>query len=149
LGWLFRLARSLPIPAPDRPVVRATIFLAFQIEARNVAKDLQPGRRIPSDLDLRFDRSERVDRLVEEVAHHAVLRLGAGGADIANGQVVVHAHVALDEASHLPVVRRAIVVFEDQDVAATGGASIAFAPTLVVRVSQGRTDRFAQRRRIA
>jgi hypothetical protein len=45
--------------------MRTTVFLAFDIEARNGAKDLQPVRRIAANLDLRLDGAKRVEGLVE------------------------------------------------------------------------------------
>jgi hypothetical protein len=53
--------------------------------------------------------------------------------------------VALDEAGHLPVLGRTVVALEDEDVAAAGGAAVAFASTLVVGVSQRRANARAQR----
>jgi hypothetical protein len=127
--------------------MRAAVVLALQIKARNAAEDLEPGRRVAADLDLRFDRSERVERLVQQVAHDAGLWLIARGAHVADRQVVVDAHVALDKAGDLPVVRLAIVALEDEDVATAGGASVALAPARVVgvgeRAADGVTQRFA------
>src|SRR6266498_57110 len=110
------------VPAPDGPVVRAAVFLAFEVEARDGAEDVEPGAGVSSDFDLSLDRSERVEGLIKEVAHHTGLRLIAGGADVADAEVVVHAHVALDEAGDLPFMSLSIVAFEDQDVASAGGS---------------------------
>ena len=129
----------LAIPAPDGPVVRATILLALEVEARDAAEDIEPGGGVASNLDLRLDGPERVECLVEQVAHDAGLRLVAGGADVANRQVVVDAHVALDETGHLPVMRGAIEALEDEDVTAAGGAAIALAAALVIGMRQRRS----------
>jgi hypothetical protein len=45
--------------------MRSSILLTFQVKARNPPKDFQPYRGVASNLDLRLDRSERVERLVE------------------------------------------------------------------------------------
>ena len=74
---LLVLTRTLAVPAPDRPVVRATVLFALQIEARNVAKDVEPGCRVAADLDLRLVRTKRVEGLIEQIADHARLRLVA------------------------------------------------------------------------
>jgi hypothetical protein len=55
--------------------MRTTVLLAFEVEARNRLEDLEPGSGITADLDLRFDRSKRDERLVEQVAHDAGLWL--------------------------------------------------------------------------
>ena len=57
--------------------------------------------------------------------------------------------MAFDKTCHIPVLGSAIVALEDEDVATGGRAAVAFAASLVVRVSQGRTDGFAQARSIA
>jgi hypothetical protein len=144
-----RLFGALAIPAPDRPVVRPAIFFAFEVEAGNVAEDVHPDAGVTSNLDLRFDGPKRIDRLVEQIAHDAVLWLVAGGADVADRQVVVHAHVALDKTSDLPVVGGAIVALQNEEVAAAGGALIAFPSPLMVGVSQSGADRVAEPRCIA
>src|SRR5579859_4153019 len=136
----------LPIPAPDGPVVRATILLAFQIEAGDRLKDLQPVAGIPTDLDLGARGPKGVEGLVEQVAHHASLWLGAGRADTADREVVVDPHVAFDEASQSPGLGRPVVAFQDENVPTRRGAPIALAAALVVGVSQGAADRFPQRR---
>jgi hypothetical protein len=110
------------------------------MKAWNAAEDLEPGGRVAADLDLRLHWSVRVEGLVEQIAHHAGLRNVASRANVVDRQVVVHAQVALDEASHLPVVVGAVEAFEDEDVAAAGGTSIAFAVALVVGMSEGRPD---------
>jgi hypothetical protein len=135
----------LAIPAPDGPVVRAAVLLALEVEARDGLKDLQPVAGITTNLDLRARWAKRVEGLVEQIAHHARLWLIASRTNVADRQVVVHAHMALDEASQLPVLGRSIVVFEDEDVAACRGPTIALAAALVVRVGQRTADRFAQR----
>jgi hypothetical protein len=124
--------------------VRASVFLAFEIEAWNAAKNLEPLRGIATDLDLRFDGPKGVEGLVQEVAHHARLGLVAGRADVVDGEVIVHAHVGLDETRHLPVVASAIEALEQQDVAPAGGAAVALALALLIRMRKGRTDSGAQ-----
>jgi hypothetical protein len=61
------------------------VLLAFEIEARDVAEDLEPGRRVASNLDLRLAGPKRIEGLVEQIAHHARLRLVTCRADIVNG----------------------------------------------------------------
>jgi hypothetical protein len=137
---------TLSIPTPDRPIVWATIFLAFEIEARNRLKDLQPRGGVAPDLDLRFNWSKRVECLIEQIAHDAGLWLIARRANVTDRQVVVHAHVAFDEPGDVPMLGCAVVALEDEDVAARRGAGIALTPPLVVGVGEGRTDRVTQRR---
>jgi hypothetical protein len=129
--------------------MRAAIFLAFEIEAGDVAEDVQPDRRVAPNLDLRFDRAKRVERLVEQIAHDTSLRFVAGRPDIANRQVVVHAHVALDKTSHLPVLGGAVVAFEDEDVAPAGSPGVTLAPTLVIRMREGRANSIPKRDGVA
>jgi len=129
--------------------VRSAIFLAFEVETGNRAKDFQPGGRVAANLDLRLDGSERVESLIEQIAHDAGLRLVAGGADVADGEVVVDAHVALDEARHLPLVGGAVVTLENEDVAATCGATVRGATTLVIGVRERGADARAERGGIA
>jgi hypothetical protein len=149
LGRTLSLTRVLPIPAPDRPVVWATVLLALDVETRDVAENLEPGSRVAANLDLRFDGPKRVDGLVEQIAHDAVLGLITRGAQVANGQVVVNAHVAFDKTSHLPLVRDAVVALEDEQIASTGGAAIALASTDMVGVGQRRPDRIPDGARVA
>jgi len=112
------------------------VLLTFEMKAGDAAKNVQPGGRVAADLDLRFNWSERVEGLIEEVAYDAGLRGVAGGPDIVDGEVVVDAHVALDEASHLPVVVAAIVPFENEDVAAAGGTAVALAARVLIGVGE-------------
>jgi hypothetical protein len=128
--------------------VRPAIFLAFEIEAWHAAEDVEPGRGIAADFDLSFLWAERVEGLIEQIAHHAGLWFLAGGADIADRQVVVDAHVALHEASHLPRMPGAIVAFEDEDVAAACRADVAFAFALTIGMGEGGTDGVSERRSI-
>jgi hypothetical protein len=114
------------------------------MKAWNAAKDILPGGRVAADLDLRLHGSERIEGLVQQIAHHACLRHVASRADVVDRQVVVHAQVALDEASHLPVVVGAVEAFQDEDVAAAGGTPIAFAVALVVGMSEGGPNGVAQ-----
>jgi hypothetical protein len=144
LRRLGRFARVLTIPAPDRPVVRAAVLLALQIEAGDGAEDVEPGACVATDFDLGFDRAERVERLIEEIAHHAGLRFVAGGADVADAEVVVDAHVALDKSGDLPIMGWPIVTFEHEDVAAAGGAGVALATPLVIGVRERGADRIAE-----
>jgi hypothetical protein len=126
--------------------VRSAVLLAFEIEARNAAKDLQPQCRVAADLNLRLDWSERVEGLVEQVAHHAGLGCLTCGADVMDRQVVVHAHVALDEASHLPRLIWTIEMLQQEDVTAAGGPAVAFAMALIVWVREGGADGVTKRR---
>ena len=141
---MLSLFGTLPIPAPDRPVVRATVLLAFEVETGDRLEDLEPGAGVAADLDLRLDWSKRVERLVEQVAHDAGLWLVPGRTDVTNGQIIVHAHVALDKTRDVPMLGSAIVALKDEDVATCGAAAVAFAAALVVRVGQGRADGIAQ-----
>jgi hypothetical protein len=129
--------------------MRAAVFLAFEVEARDIAKDVQPDRRIATNLDLRLDRTKRVERLIEQVAHHAGRWLIAGRADIAYRQVVVDAHVALDKTSHLPVLGSAVIAFEDEDVAAAGSATVALAAALAAWMGEGRANSIPKRSGVA
>jgi hypothetical protein len=113
------------------------VLLAFEIEAGDSLEDLQPGIRVAADLDLRFNRSKRVERLIEQITHNAGLWLIARRADITNGQVVIHAQVALDETGDLPVLARPVIALQDENVAAGGTAAVAFAAALVVGMGQG------------
>jgi len=115
------------------------------MKAGDAAKDIQPGRRVATNLDLGFNGAVRVEGLIEEIAYDACLRRVAGSPDIVDGEVVIDAHVALDEASHLPRLVAAIEAFEDQDVAATGRTAIALATALLIGVSEGCAHRIAQR----
>jgi hypothetical protein len=116
--------------------VGAAVLLALEIEAWDVTKDLEPGCSVASNLDLRLDGSERVERLVEEIAHDACLGLIAGRANIVDRQVIVNPQVALDEAGDLPVVGSAIESLEDEDVAAAGGAAVTLATALMIRMRE-------------
>jgi hypothetical protein len=145
-GSLLVLTGALSIPMPDGPVVGTSIFLTFEVEPGNTPKNLQPDRRVAADLDLGFDGSKRIEGLIEQIAYDANLGRVAGRADIVDGQVVVHAHVALDEARDLPVVQATVEALEDQDVAAAGGAAVALAAAVLIRMSQGRADGIAQSR---
>jgi hypothetical protein len=126
--------------------VRPSVLFALEVKARNVAKDVEPDGRVATDLDLRLDRSKRVERLIQQIAHDAGLGLLARGADVVDGQVVVHPQVALDESGDLPLVGGAIESLEDEDVAAAGGAAIAFAAALLIGVGQSCADSVAQGR---
>jgi hypothetical protein len=125
--------------------MRATVLLAFKIKAWRGAEDVQPGTSVAPDFDLGFDRLERIEGLVEQIAYDGGLRLVAGGADIADRQVVVDAHVALDEARDLPIVRRPVVALEDEDVTAAGGATVALAPSLAIGMGERAANGVAQR----
>ncbi len=144
----FVFARLLAIPVPDGPVVWPTVFFAFEAKTRNPAKDLEPGCGVAADLDLRLNRAKRVERLVEQVAHHARLGSIVSCSDIVDREVVVNPQVALDETRHLPRLASAVEVLQNENVAAAGGPTIAFAPTLLVRVRQRRADCVAQCRGI-
>src|SRR3954469_23461902 len=135
----------LAVPEPDSPVVGAAILLTVQVEARDAAENIEPRVSVATNLDLRGDGLVRVEGLVEQVAHNGRLGRVARGADIANGQVVVDAHMALDETGDLPFMRGAIVALENQDVTTTRGATIALAPPLMVGMRQRRADRVAER----
>jgi hypothetical protein len=139
------LLRVLSIPAPDGPVVGSAVFLALEVEAGDRLKDFQPVAGITTDLDLRAGRSKRVEGLVEQVAHHASLRLVASGTDVADGQVVVDTHVAFDETRQLPVMCRSVIALQDKNVATRRGTPIALAAALVVGMSQRTPDRLPQR----
>jgi len=146
LALTFVFASALAIPAPDGPVVRPAVLLAFEVEPGDIAEDVQPGGRVASDLDLRLHRSKRIEGLIEQVAHRTRLWHITSGTNVADRQIVIHAHVALDEASHLPIVGGAVIALEDQDVAAAGGTAVALASALVVGMRQCRANPFAQRR---
>jgi hypothetical protein len=62
--------------------VGAAVLLALEVEAWNVAKDLEPGGSVTSNLDLRLDGSKRVEGLLEQITHDARLRLVTGRANI-------------------------------------------------------------------
>ena len=126
--------------------MRPAVLLAFEVEAGDVPKDVQPGGRVATDLDLRLNRSKRVEGLVEQIAHHAGLRRITSGANVADREIVVHPHVALDETGHLPVVRSAVIALEHEDVATAGRAAIALPPALMIGMGQGGADRATQRR---
>jgi hypothetical protein len=126
--------------------VGSAVLLAFEVEARNRAEDLLPVAGVATDLDLRLDGFERVECLIQQVAHDAGLRLIASRAHVTNRQVVVHAHVAFDETCHLPVVSSPIVALEDEDVAAAGGTPITFATAFVIGMGERCGDGIAQRR---
>lgn len=123
----------------------APVFFTFEVETRDGPKDLEPGGRVAPDFDLRFSRPKRVESLVKQIANDPRLRLIPSGADIPNRQVIVHAHVALDETGHLPRLRWPIEAFEDEDVAAGGGTSVALAAALMVRMRKRRADPHPQR----
>ena len=127
---------ALAVPAPDRPVVRTAVFLAFEVEAWDGLENLEPGVSVAADFDLRLERSKRIERLIEQVAHDTGLWLIPSCADITDGQIIVHAHVALDETRDLPIVASAVVTLQDEDVAARRGAAVAFAAALVVGVGE-------------
>jgi hypothetical protein len=129
--------------------VRAAVLLTFEEEARDTTEDVQPGAGVAANLDLRSGRAERVKRLLEQVAHDGALRLVAVRAHVANGQVFVDAHVALDETCHVPGMPLAIVAFEDQQVTPAGGATIALAFAFLVGMGQRGADLGAQRNVIA
>jgi hypothetical protein len=129
--------------------MRAAILLAFEEPAGNAAEDLQPGAGVAADLDLRRRRAEGVKRLVQQVADHSSLGRVTMRAHVADGKVVVDAHVALDETCHVPGMPLAIVALEHQQVTPAGGAAVAFAPALVVRMGQRGADLGAQRGSIA
>jgi hypothetical protein len=125
--------------------VRSAVLLTFQVKTWNAAKDLQPGRRVATDFDLRFDRAKGVEGLVEQVANDADLGRIPRGAHVVDRQAVVHAHVAFDKASDLPIVAGTIEALQYQDVTAAGGAAIALAAALLIWMRQRRTDGLAQR----
>ena len=56
--------------------------------------------------------------------------------------------MALDETRDVPMLSRAVVVLQDEDVATRGGAGIALAATLMVGMRQSRTDGITQCRGI-
>jgi hypothetical protein len=129
--------------------VRTAVLFAFSIEAGDCLEDLQPVGGVATNFDLRARGSKGSEGLVEQVAHNARLWLVADRADVADGQVVVDTHVALEETSHLPVVSRTVVVLEDEDVAAARGALITLATALVIGMRQRTADRITQRLGIA
>jgi hypothetical protein len=124
--------------------MRSTVLLAFEVEARNRAEDLLPGAGVATDLDLRLDGFERVECLIQQIAHDAGLWLIAGRAHVSNRQVVVHAHVAFDETCHLPIVRGTVIAFENEDVASAGGTPITFAAAFVIGMGERGGDGIAQ-----
>jgi hypothetical protein len=87
--------------------------------------------------------------LIEQIAHDTSLWSIPRGADIVDRKIVVHAHVALDEASHLPVMIGAVEPFEDEDVAAAGRTAIALAAALLIWMRQCGTDGITQRRGVS
>ena len=55
LGWalgLLGFTGALAVPAPDRPVVRTAVFLAFEVEAWDGLENLEPGVSVAADFDL-------------------------------------------------------------------------------------------------
>ena len=86
---------------------------------------------------MRLDGPERVERLVQQIAHDAGLGRVARGANVVDRQIVVHAHVRLDEAGHLPGLARAIETLQEQNVPASGRAAIAFAVALLIWMREG------------
>jgi len=120
------------------------VLLTFDIEAGNCAEDVQPCARVATDLDLGLERSEGIERLVQQVAHHARLRLVTGRADVSDTEIIVYAHMALDEAGDLPIMGLSIVALEDEDVATAGGASVTFAAALMIGVGEGGADGLAE-----
>ncbi|MCA1646946.1 MAG: hypothetical protein LC797_16285 [Chloroflexi bacterium] len=85
---------------------------------------------------MRLDRSKRVECLIEQVAHDARLWLIAGRTNVADREVVVHAHMALDETRDVPTLGRAVITLEDEDVATRRSAAVALAAALMVRVGE-------------
>jgi hypothetical protein len=140
---------ALAIPAPDGPVMRPTILFAFEVEAWNAAKNVQPLGGVAADFDLRLHRPKRVERLVQQVPHDASLGRFASGADVVDRQVIVNTHVAFDETGNVPLLSGTIETFQQQDVAAARGTAIAFAMALLIRMCQGGADGSAQRRGVA
>jgi len=129
--------------------MRAAVLFALEIKAGDRLKDFQPVAGIATDFDLRARGSKRVERLIEQVPHHGLLWLIASRTDITDRQVVVHPHMALDEAGQLPVVGGSVVVLQDEDVPPRGGAPVTLAAALVVGMSEGASDRVAQRQGVA
>jgi hypothetical protein len=125
--------------------VRAPVFLTLTVETRDAVEDVQPCASVAANLDLRPGRAKRVEGLVEQVADDPVLRLVAGGADVANREVVVHTHMAFDEASDVPAMRLAVEALEDQDVAPAGGTAVALAVAAGIRVGEGGANSLTQR----
>jgi hypothetical protein len=70
--------------------VGSAVLLALEIEARNVAEDLEPRARIAANLDLRLARPKRIERLVEQIAHDARLWPVTRCANIVDRQVIVN-----------------------------------------------------------
>jgi len=64
--------------------VGPTVLLAFKVETGDGLEDFEPGVGVTADLDLRFDWSKRVERLVEQVAHDPGLWLIPSRADVTN-----------------------------------------------------------------
>jgi hypothetical protein len=126
--------------------VRATVFLTFEMKARDVAEDLEPRRGVAPNLDLRLAWAKGKEGLVEQVAHDSRLGLVACGAHIVDRQVIVNPQVALDKAGHLPLLTGPIEAFEDEDVAARGGAAVALAASLPIRVGECGADGVTQSR---
>ena len=107
--WTLGVGGVLAIPEPDGPVMRTAILLTVEVKARDAAEDIEPCAGIAADLDLGGDGLVGVEGLVEQVTDDRGLGLVARGADVANRQVVVDAHMALDETGDLPFMRGAIV----------------------------------------
>jgi hypothetical protein len=126
------LARTLAVPAPDRPIVRSTVLLTFQMKARNAPEDFQPGGCVATNFDLRLDRAKGIEGLIEQIPHNPCLRLRSRGPNVMDRQVVIHAHVALDKASHLPLLVGSVEALQDQDVAPTRRSAVAFTAALVI-----------------
>jgi len=62
--------------------VGTTVLLTFEVEARDSLENFQPGLRVAANFDLRLERSKRVERLVEQVAHDAGLWLISSRTDV-------------------------------------------------------------------
>jgi hypothetical protein len=129
--------------------VRAAVLLAFEKPAGDRTEHVQPDTGVAADFDLRRHGAERVKRLLEQITHHSSLRRIAMRAHVANGEVLVDPHVALDETGHVPGMPLPIVALEHQQVTSAGGAAVAFAPALVVGMGERGADLGAQRGIIA
>jgi hypothetical protein len=127
----------------------SAVLLTFEVEARNVAEDVEPGGRVATNLDLRLDGPKRVERLVEQIAHNAGLWRVARRTHIVDRQVIVNPKMALDKAGHLPLLRGPVEALEHQDVAAAGGAAIAFATPLPIGMGERSVDSVTQGRGVA
>jgi hypothetical protein len=119
------------------------------METWDVAENIQPGRRVAADLDLRLDWPKRVECLVEQVAHNASLRLVASRADVVDRQIVINTQVTLDKPGHLPVVRRPVKAFQHENVTPVGRTTVAFTAPLLIGVCQRGADSIAQGRGVA